>query len=1055
MYAGRTYANEPAKPMNVKVNLLPKLAVLITVLLSAVLARADGSMSSVDFEAEAGTSGGDFTNGTEGVVQFISISTDTVNTGNPGNASRVATYTITFPVAGTYNLYAKVLVGPDGYSDDSFFYGNGFGIKSATADADWLTVNGLASAGFTSSNDVVTGDGSAGSQTWKWVNVSQFNPSGSGTESAITFTVPAGNLTQTFQIGARENGLELDKFAFGLTNYTFTVADLDAGGPGILFTPAVTINPTITYQTIEGLGGAICFYSGWVTAHPYKLEIFTNAFAGLNLSMLRLGNWFRYQGTTNFDPDAPGFVSNANRILGHPVPVYMSSWAPPAFLKSNGEVGNGGTLITNADGSFAYAQFAQYWYDSIQAYQANGVNLTWASIQNEPDWVASYDSCIFHPTEDTVNGTNYASYSKALDAVYNQLASLPSPPKLLAPETVHISYNDLKNYGATLNSNSFYGVAHHLYGDGNSTGDSFLTAISSAANVFPGKPHFMTEYGDVTNMIECANLIHNCLVVEQVSGYNHWNLIWPGTSGGLIQIENPWNQASWTNAPAGTPTQSHGWWYSPSYWSMKHFSYFIQPGYRRVSATDNDNNVRSSAFLSPDGLRLVVVLINTNPAVASTMDFNATSFPVVSSSVYQTAGTNYFQLLGTVGAQLNLPASSLTTVVLDKSVAVGQAANPSPGPNQSDVEYDMALNWSAGSNALKHAVYLGTSSNAVAQATTASSEFKGILSTHSLAATLSGNTTYFWRVDEIAGANTNAGVVWTFSTATLPALVHRYSFNELSGATTADSVGGSVWNGTLPGGGSFSGGQLTLASASSQYVSLPTGMVNTFSNFTIEAWVKLTTTANWTRIFDFGNNTSSYMFLTPQNGSTARLRFAITTSGSGGEQQITGTSALSAGTWSQVAVTLNGSLGILYLNGIPVGTNSAMTLRPSNLGNTVNNYLGRSQYSGDAYLNAALDEFRIYSVPLSAAEIAATYALGPDQLLTTDSPVLGVNPASSDLMLTWPLASAGFTVQSRTNLVEGNWENVAYPVPQIVGSQWQVTLPSASGSGAVYYRLMK
>ena len=45
---------------------------------------------------------------------------------------------------------------------------------------------------------------------------------------------------------------------------------------------------------------------------------------------------------------------------------------------------------------------------------------------------------------------------------------------------------------------------------------------------------------------------------------------------------------------------------------MKHFSYFINPGYKRVSATDNDSNVRSSAFLSPDGLRLVVVLINTN-----------------------------------------------------------------------------------------------------------------------------------------------------------------------------------------------------------------------------------------------------------------------------------------------------------------------------------------------------------------------------------------------------------------------------------------------------------
>jgi O-glycosyl hydrolase len=60
-----------------------------------------------------------------------------------------------------------------------------------------------------------------------------------------------------------------------------------------------TIDTTKTYQTIEGLGGATAFYDGWVTAHPYKLEIYTNAFAGLNLSMLRLGDWYRYNAGFN------------------------------------------------------------------------------------------------------------------------------------------------------------------------------------------------------------------------------------------------------------------------------------------------------------------------------------------------------------------------------------------------------------------------------------------------------------------------------------------------------------------------------------------------------------------------------------------------------------------------------------------------------------------------------------------------------------------------------------------------------------------------------------
>jgi glucuronoarabinoxylan endo-1,4-beta-xylanase len=817
-----------------------------------------------------------------------------------------------------------------------------------------------------------------------------------------------------------------------------------------------TIDPTKTYQTIEGLGGATAFYAGWITAHPYKQEIYTNAFAGLNCSMLRLGDWYRYPTTlAGFDSAATEIVANGNRVLGHPVPVYMSSWSPPAFLKSNGQVANGGTLI-KTNGVFAYTNFANYWYDSVQAYKSNGVNLTWISIQNEPDWVAGYDSCIFHPTEDTVNGTNYASYSKALDAVYQKLTNLPSPPKLLAPEPVHIAYNDLKNYAATMTANSFYGVAHHLYGDGGGTGDSFLGNLSSAASVFPSKPHFMTEYGDVQDMIECANLIHNELVVEQVSGYNHWSLVWPGKTGGLIQIENPFaSQSTWTNAPPGTLTQSHGWWYSPSYWSMKHFSYFINPGYKRVSATDNDNNVRSSSFLSPDGLRLVVVLINTNASVSSAMSFNFGIFSVGKSSVYQTANTNYyFRSLGSLTNGQVLPPRSLTTVVLDQNVYVGPATNPSPASGASGVALSSALSWTPGSNALAHAVYLGVDSNAVAQATPASPQFLGMMTVTNFYPPLTGGATNYWRVDEIIGANTNVGAAWSFSTVPVPALAHRYSFSETGVTDVADSVSGPAWTGTLPNGGTLSGGQLSLSSNSQQYVSLPAGIVSTLTNFTIETWVKLNTTANWTRIFDFGNNTTTYMFLTPQNGSTSRLRFAITTSGTGGEQQINGPSALTAGGWYHVAVTRNGNTGILYLNDVAVGTNSAMTLKPSSLGSTANNYIGKSQWS-DPYLNGVIDEFRIYNVALAPAEVAATFNLGPSQLLSTNSPTVAYSTSANNLTLSWPVSSAGFKVQFSTNLNQGNWLNLTSVPLQIVGGQWQVAVPLSGGTDSMFYRLVK
>lgn len=179
----------------------------------------------VTFEAESGTLGADWTtvNGTPTYITSIS----TAGGENPGSAARVSSYSVTFPEVGTYNLFARVRTGPLTFEDDSFFYGNGFGFKSAAADADWIRNNNTVTGGFTNASDVVAGAGAAGGNGWKWVNLSQYT--GDTGETPITFTVTEGNLMQTFQIGARENGFDMDKFAFGTMGVSFTVMNLDSG----------------------------------------------------------------------------------------------------------------------------------------------------------------------------------------------------------------------------------------------------------------------------------------------------------------------------------------------------------------------------------------------------------------------------------------------------------------------------------------------------------------------------------------------------------------------------------------------------------------------------------------------------------------------------------------------------------------------------------------------------------------------------------------------------------------------------------------------------------
>ena len=197
--------------------------------------------------------------------------------------------------------------------------------------------------------------------------------------------------------------------------------------------------------------------------------------------------------------------------------------------------------------------------------------------------------------------------------------------------------------------------------------------------------------------------------------------------------------------------------------------------------------------------------------------------------------------------------------------------------------------------------------------------------------------------------------------------------DETSGTAAGDATG-NAWTGTLVGGPAWVAGKINNAvslSGSAQYVTLPAGVVNGLTTCTIATWVNLTSTSNWARLFDFGSGTTNYLFIAPRSGA-GKIRFAIRTP-SVGEQIIDGTAALPTGGWQHVAVVLNGATGTLYVNGLQVGQNTVMTLNPSSLGSTGNNYIGKAQFN-DPYLNGAVDDFRIFGQALTAQQIAALAA---------------------------------------------------------------------------------
>lgn len=212
--------------------------------------------------------------------------------------------------------------------------------------------------------------------------------------------------------------------------------------------------------------------------------------------------------------------------------------------------------------------------------------------------------------------------------------------------------------------------------------------------------------------------------------------------------------------------------------------------------------------------------------------------------------------------------------------------------------------------------------------------------------------------------------------------------DETTGTTASDSSGNG-WTGTLVNGPVWVSGTDAKINGAlkldgvNDHVTLPSGVVSTLNDFTISFWTKLTSIGTFARVFDFNvGNANTTMYLTPRATSTAGpVRFAIKVNGA--SQNLEGTSALPTNVWTHVAVTLSGTTAKLWVNGNVVGTNNAMTFKPSSLGITSVNYLGRSPSTSDPYLNGTIDEFKIFGRALLPSEITTLANPPPPPAITS------------------------------------------------------------------------
>lgn len=405
----------------------------------------------------------------------------------------------------------------------------------------------------------------------------------------------------------------------------------------------------VRHQLIEGFGAAGAWYEGTLVAlGRSNPNIYNILFRDLGLDIYRLRNAYDQNGGADYMSRSGQIIAAGEAALGRPLKTLISCWSPPAYLKSNGDTANGGTLI-GGPSHYAYSQLADWWADSVSAWAAYGVNADYISIQNEPDWSADWDTCRYEGTETA----SYAGYNLAFEAVWQELNMRmgSTMPKMLAGESAGL-LGSPKYLDALLNLSHVYGYAHHLYniaaGD---NPDQYLAQMQLFNATYGNKPLFQTEYEKATgswpDAYNMALLLHNSLTVEQVSAYLYWDLFWGTANVGLVSITS----SSYT--------------INSDYWGFKQFSAFIHSGWQRVAAGTDSSSLRISAYISPDNENLTVVAINTSDSVNIMLNPVFSGFTCTGGLIWRTSQTeNCINTGSYAGGSISVPAKSIVTAAL-------------------------------------------------------------------------------------------------------------------------------------------------------------------------------------------------------------------------------------------------------------------------------------------------------------------------------------------------------------------------------------------------------
>ena len=392
---------------------------------------------------------------------------------------------------------------------------------------------------------------------------------------------------------------------------------------------AIFVNPNKSFQSFMGIGGAITDATSEVFAMLSKdkqkefLKAYYSVEEGIGYSLARthihscdfskenytyLTDEEKSLKSFNIDHDLQyriPLIKRAIQMAGGNLPLYVSPWSPPAFMKSNKNMLNGGKLLPNY-----YDSWALYYAKFIQAYENEDIPIWGLTIQNEPMAVQRWESCIYTAEEERDFLKDFLGPTLEEEGLGDKKIIVWDHNRDFVSHRANVIFEDAEA------SKYAWGIGFHWY----ETWTGGLPMFANLGNItasFPTKNLIFTEgcnegfdpnkYQYWPNAERYGRSIINDLNQGTVA-WTDWNIL-------LDEKGGPNHVGNFCFAPIHADTDSGELIYTPTYYYLGHFSKFIRPNAKRLSTVCSRSQLLSTSFVNVTGEIVTVIMNPTDETV--------------------------------------------------------------------------------------------------------------------------------------------------------------------------------------------------------------------------------------------------------------------------------------------------------------------------------------------------------------------------------------------------------------------------------------------------------